>query len=550
MKLGLGAWMAGLGILAGCDSGLAGFCAPGTPECTAPDSGIGIMPDAARPGDGSPGPDGSMGPPLDASDALACDPTAPPHVESCVIDDAYGVFVSPSGSDFNPGTRAAPVKTIAHGMDRAESTGKGDVFVCAGAFPEALVVDASRDGLRVYGGLDCGTWSYVATDVVTVAPPGGSALTIEGLTAGVTFEDMVLSAPDADPTSAGASSIAVFVSRSQNVAFQAVMMVAGRASDGAAGAPVGVQSDGGASGASNWFGTAPSYAQLNGNSATSAGSGTQNVCSCPDGAMSTGGQGGGVSDAGVPAPAPGAPAYGVDGGGMAGANFTACNRQGAGGDGADAPIATSDTASMTPGGLSASGWMPAAGTPGSDGKAGQGGGAGGNGPAGTGGGGGGACGGCGGAGGKPGSGAGSSIALLTYQSTVALMGCTLVAHNAGNGGPGGDGETGQAGSLTGGNGIQGGCPGGAGGSGSGGNGAQGGAGGMSLGIGFVGTAPTVEGSPVTSGPSLSGVVVGVAGTGGGPGGGGLPAATSVGQPQPGTGGSPGSPGVAQAVLGL
>jgi hypothetical protein len=52
----------------------------------------------------------------------------------------------------------------------AAAVGASPAGCGAGSFLEALVVDASRDGLRVYGGLDCGTWSYAATEALTVAP--------------------------------------------------------------------------------------------------------------------------------------------------------------------------------------------------------------------------------------------------------------------------------------------------------------------------------------------------------------------------------------------
>jgi hypothetical protein len=76
----------------------------------------------------------------------------------------------------------------------------------------------------------------------------------------------------------------------------------------------------------------------------------------------------------------------------------------------------------------------------------------------------GACGGCGDAGGMGGTGGGSSIALLSFQSAVALTDCILAASNAGRGGTGGSGEAGQPGSLVGGNGNASGCQGGGGGS--------------------------------------------------------------------------------------
>jgi hypothetical protein len=161
-----------------------------------------------------------------------------------------------------------------------------------------------------------------------------------------------------------------------------------------------------------------------------------------------------------------------------------------GANGADAPAAATDPPSTGLGACSMNGWMPGVGVAGADGRPGQGGGGGGNGKLSTGSGGGGAGGGRGGAGGQPGSGGGASIALLSYQSHLALDHCVLTAKAAGNGGAGGSGEAGQAGGGGGsgfppGNLAASGCAGGAGGAGAGGNGAQGGPGGVSLGIEYL-----------------------------------------------------------------
>jgi hypothetical protein len=487
----------------------------------------------------------------DAGNGPACDAASAPSDNPCVIAEAYGVFVSPAGTDGKVGTRAAPVFSIGHGMDLAKAAGKR-VYVCAGAFGESLVVDPSRDGVNVYGGFDCGTWTYSATNRVTVGPSQpGYALEVEGLAHGAVFEDLEFDAPRASLANPGQSSIAVLVSGSQGVSFERVVMVAGNGTDGAPGASGQDHGDGGAgNGASNWFGTAPAYAELNGNDATSSSAGSQNVCACGDATSSTGGQGGAGPGDGGQVPGPGLPSYGSDAGaGTPGRNGAACGAGGSpvlsGGDGLT--IAAALIGDL-PGTVSGSGWAPANGAAGADGQPGQGGGGGGDGPAGVGGGGGGACGGCGGAGGKAGAGGGSSIALLSYQSVVALESCTLTTNNAGNGGAGGYGEAGQPGSFIDGNGSVGGCPGGGGGSGSGGNGGQGGPGGLSLGIGYAGTAPTFDGSPVSPAQTPARILMGRAGAAGTSGLGGPAAATGVGQPQPGADGPAGLAGVAQAVL--
>ncbi len=187
-------------------------------------------------------------------------------------------------------------------------------------------------------------------------------------------------------------------------------------------------------------------------------------------------------------------------------------------------------------------------SPGADGKPGQGGGGGGNGSSRADRAAAGACGGCGGGGGQGGPGGGASIALLSFQSSIALADCTLTAGAAGNGGAGSTGEGGQAGGSPGngsGAGAGVGCPGGAGGAGAGGNGGQGGPGGLSLGIGYVGTPPTIDGAVVTQASTHSGITIGAAGAGGA---GGLRGASATNSTGPaGALGASGQPGVAAAV---
>jgi hypothetical protein len=486
-----------------------------------------------------------------AADAAACDATKAPSEDPCVVDEAYGVFVSPSGSDANPGTRPAPVLTIGHGMDLAKAAGKR-VYVCAGSFAEPLVVAAARDGVNVYGALDCTTWGYGTGNKVVVAPSAaGYALELSGLETGVTFEDIEFDAQSANPSTAGASSIAVFVSGSQTVVLDRVTMVAGNAADGSSGASGAPNPDGGTSAdPSNWFGTPPSYAELDGINAGDAGGAPSAHCACPDQSATSGGQGGGPMN--IPTPSAGGPPYGDAGAGLAGVNAAVCGNGGSpAANGADAPDAAADTPSTSLGVCSSTDWAPGVGVTGTDGKPGQGGGGGGNGRLSTGSGGGGACGGCGGAGGKAGAGGGSSIALLSYQSSVTLVGCVLTAKAAGNGGSGGSGEQGQGGGGSGyplGNLPSSGCPGGTGGAGAGGNGAQGGPGGLSLGIGYSGAPPTIDGALISQAASHADITLGSAGMGGAGGSKGAAASSSTGPA--GADGAPGQTGIAAAVESL
>ncbi|MCB9478178.1 MAG: putative metal-binding motif-containing protein [Deltaproteobacteria bacterium] len=71
--------------------------------------------------------------------------------------DANGIFVDgASGNDAYPGTQAAPVATIQHGVDLAEGTAdKKNVYIAGGTYTEDVVVNAAS----IFGGYDATDWS-------------------------------------------------------------------------------------------------------------------------------------------------------------------------------------------------------------------------------------------------------------------------------------------------------------------------------------------------------------------------------------------------------
>ncbi|HPM77536.1 MAG TPA: hypothetical protein PK961_10620, partial [bacterium] len=66
--------------------------------------------------------------------------------------DKYGVFVAKSGSNSNPGTMAAPKRTVQAGIELAAQTDKV-VFIAEGEYTERVNATAS-----LYGGYQPGTW--------------------------------------------------------------------------------------------------------------------------------------------------------------------------------------------------------------------------------------------------------------------------------------------------------------------------------------------------------------------------------------------------------
>lgn len=446
---------------------------------------------ADRP-DGGPEAEGGV-----QGDGPTCNPAAGPADNACVIDEAYGVFVSAkAGDDVNgTGTRQNPYRTIATGIAHGHATHKR-VYVCGDAdYVEA--VDIAAEGIALYGGFACagGNWTYIAEgkfnvaarispSLATLAAAGSiAAVTAKYLATGLTMMDFEVDAPDAsDP---GGSSIAMWVYQSQNITLTRVTLKAGLGAPGAD-----------PSAMNNWpYGEAsePNSVWMVGNSATGEKGGAIQKCDtfCVDGNHSTGGWGGDGNATTASNGVYGQPVLptantNASSGGIAESSSGRCTD---GMDGAWAAAASGGAGATRYGDLSADGWTPQGGASGLNAGPGQGGGGGGGGlEAGLGGGGGGGCGGCGGGGGPGGGGGGASFALLSAKSGVTLDACALTAETAGNGGKGAYGQQGQQGGHSGMNSVYG-CAGGNGGMGGPGGGGGGGAGGLSIAIAYQGTAP-------------------------------------------------------------
>lgn len=434
-----------------------------------------------------------------------CDIAKSPKDSAPCVDDAVGVFVSPSGDDDAIGTKGAPVKSVSKGIELAAARRLPRVYVCEGTYDAAVEVKAP---VSIFGGLSC-AWAYSGVKP-KLAPSKGVALRVTKATGAVLVEDFEM-VGFADEEIPGDSAIAAFVSESDNVTFRNVVLTGGDATAGSKGAT-----------GSNWTGTAAS-----GNETTTTTGAPEKMCTCADGTTSSNGGRGGTVNGLAPTDGSATPAIGAANAGSDGntdcSNGTAGANGSGGAPGEPAPA---------PGKLSEVSWdTTRTGTTGANGGPGQGGGGGGSKATIHIGGGGGACGGCGGAGGTPGTNGGSSFALLSFQSNVAVESSVLVTSAAGRGGDGGDGQAGQPGGAVG----TGACNGGAGGHGAGGSGGGGGAGGHSVPVAYLGTEPQVSDTTLTPGTEGSG------GGGGSPG---------VGPGNAGAAGSKGPDGKAQASLAL
>jgi hypothetical protein len=441
-------------------------------------TGAGAAGEAGNGGEGGPGGAGTGSAP--------CDPTKTPDEDSCVIDEDYGVFVSPTGSDTaGTGSRAKPFATLTKAIDQATSTAKR-VYACAdaGTYQETLDLDSTTSGLALYGGFACADWSYSTSTRSRLSSPAALALHVSNVT-GLLIEDFRIDAADA--TAPGESSVGVFVANSTGVVIGRTMITAGKGGDGA-------------DGTLDAF-TYQAQSALDGNSESPATmGGAEKVCSCQTALMSLGGIGGAPVQGGQNGSA-GFPNYG---GGQAGTPGS-CASGGAGFDGANAPTLSPGPGATTLGSLDATGWTPSPGQDGQTGQPGQGGGGGASRNA-SGHGGGGGCGGCGGNGGSSSQGGGASIALLVVDSELTIETGTLSAADGGKGGDGHGGQPAQMDAGVGGSVVNAfnSCPGGNGGLGADGSSSGGAAGGVSIGILWKGnTAPSESGLTITTGTAGS-----------------------------------------------
>ena len=445
---------------------------------------------------------------VDAGDAFPhCDSSfddedggVSPYLNSCAIDERFGVFVNPNiGPDAAAdGSRAHPFGTLLHAVAAAVTAHK-QVFACEGTYEEPLRIGtALADGLHVFGGLSCDTFALTSADARSRvhATGDGAALTISD-TRDISIERFELEdAPSAD-AKPGASYVGAFISNARGVVLRDVSLLAHDGEHGKDGEPPPSESAG--DGVAGEDGAAACSASPNpGGSAVSNPS-----CRSQPGAASGSGGGGGEGTG----PGGNGTYYGVAQiAGESTADWSCVQGQGAPYPANPGGMGGQGSGGRGFGALLGSGFLGFGGQDGGDGSSGGGGGGGGGAKAPTscaGGGtatgasaGSGGSGGCGGKGGKGGGVGGTSIGLMIISSRV------TVEHGAigyGNGGDGGNGAHGQKGGKGGagghgGKGVSGShnaCDGAAGGDGADGGDGGGGNGGHAIGVLFAGDAPTL-----------------------------------------------------------
>jgi hypothetical protein len=419
----------------------------------------------------------------------------PDRVQINVLEDvAQAVFVTTTGNDANPGTRAAPMATIRNAIARIVSAGTAaDLYVAAGVYTSNTTI-AIASGVSIYGGFDPADWARTAASVTTIQVSVSPAMLAQNITVPTEVSQLTIEGGNATAFP-GATAYGIKVVNSTALRISGNVISAGNGAAGFIGAP-GANGQNGTNGSPGQAGLCDTIATVQGGA---GGNGAM-----PGGRGGSGGPGesnggngatGSVSTAGGAGGAWGDPGHD----GLWGATGPrGANGPNGGGGGPNGRITGSD-------------WFAIAGFSGVGGGHGHGGGGGGGGggqscwffcSSGTGnGGGGGGGGGFGGNSGSGGGGGGGSFGVALFWSTGTQLIDNVIT--SGNGGRGGNGGAGGAGGFGGAGGSGGsscsdqvgrGAGGGSGGSGGNGGAGGGGAGGDSYAVLLAGTTATVTGT--------------------------------------------------------
>src|SRR5947207_897618 len=114
--------------------------------------------------------------------AQACTPTAGTDIPDAGFIDSncdgvdgdvsQAVFVSPAGSDTDPGTMANPKHSVAAAVTAAQTAGKTQVLVAIGSYFETSEIDITKQ-IGIFGGYDPSTWQRSDTRSTIVGQPAG-----------------------------------------------------------------------------------------------------------------------------------------------------------------------------------------------------------------------------------------------------------------------------------------------------------------------------------------------------------------------------------------
>jgi hypothetical protein len=149
-------------------------------------------------------------------DASLPDAGPPPCDDMEMPDEATGVFVL-AGATGGDGSRTSPLGTIAAALPIAR-TGRPNIYVGNGRYPEALALDAPPPGLVIDGGWNVtGIWTRdceTGREATLIASPEAVGMRITDATGGVTLRHLTIeTSPPGTPSAgaAGGSRIALLV---------------------------------------------------------------------------------------------------------------------------------------------------------------------------------------------------------------------------------------------------------------------------------------------------------------------------------------------------
>lgn len=144
-------------------------------------------------------------------------------------DAARSVFVSTTGTDANPGTRAQPKRTLAAAIPAARAVGF-EVLVAEGAYDEPLIV---ADKVSVYGGYSS-TWFRALDRVTQVRSPGRIGARATAIASPTTLQLITVSAL-ARVALAGTSSYGLLAFQSPALVLERITAIAAAGAPGIAG---------------------------------------------------------------------------------------------------------------------------------------------------------------------------------------------------------------------------------------------------------------------------------------------------------------------------
>lgn len=388
----------------------------------------------------------------------ACTPTGTDLPDDAFIDAncdgidgdiAAAVFVSPTGNDANPGTKALPVKSINVAIGLAGSLAKTQVYVDKGSYSGTVTL---ANGISLYGAYNSTAgWSRNAVNISQISTGTVTGGVVRGVTGSAITSPTVidwLKVLTASTATAGVSNYGVYCSSCPSLTIKNCNITAGSGGPGSSGSPGGI-GGGGLTGINGGGGSCDS------NVSAPGGVGGTSACSRSGGNGGNGFYGANNGGSGFPGVGP-----------TAGGNGGPWGDPGlAGNTGVNGATGATGASGFGGGGGSVLGgfWQGSVGTDGGTGNPGNGGGGGGGGGGqectfcirGTGnGGGGGGAGGCGGTGGTAGTAGGGSFGIFFFNTTgFVVRDSTVQSGNGGTGGAGVSGGSGGAGGSGGSGGI-------------------------------------------------------------------------------------------------